>query len=38
MNEPLMTKSKYCFARNQHNVYEWSVMSTHGMLFRWTRL
>jgi hypothetical protein len=28
-------KSKDCLARNQNNVFEWSDMSTRGLLFQW---
>jgi hypothetical protein len=31
----LRSKSKDCFARNQNNVFEWSGMSIHGLLFQW---
>ena len=30
----LRRKSKDCLARNQNNVYEWSDMSTCGLLFQ----
>ena len=31
----LRSKSKDWLARNQNNVYEWSDMSTRGLLFQW---
>jgi hypothetical protein len=34
-HEALRRKSKYCSARNQNNVFEWSDMSTRGHLFQW---
>ena len=30
----LRSKSKYWLARNQNNVFEWSDMSTRGLLFQ----
>ena len=30
----LRRKGKYWLARNQNNVYEWSDMSTHGLLLQ----
>ena len=30
----LRRKSKYCLARNQNNVSEWSDMSTRGLLLQ----
>ena len=32
----LRSKSKDWLARNQNNVFEWSDMSTRGLLFQWT--
>jgi len=29
-----MSKSKYWLSLNQHNVYQWSDMSTHGLLIQ----
>ena len=34
----LRRKSKDWLARNQNNVYEWSDMSTHGLLFQWASI
>ena len=31
----LRRKSKDWSVRNQNNVFEWSDMSTHGLLFQW---
>ena len=31
----LRSKSKDWLARNQNNVWEWSYMSTWGLLFQW---
>ena len=31
----LRSKNKECLARNQHNVSEWSNMSTSGLFFHW---
>ena len=32
----LRSKSKYLLAQNQDNVFQWSHMSTRGLLFQWT--
>jgi hypothetical protein len=34
----LRSKSKHWLHRNQNNVWEWSDMSTHRLLFQWARI
>ena len=34
LHAALRSKSKDWLARNQNNVFEWSDMSTHGLLFQ----